>query len=438
MNAFTNFFKEPAPSTDKITDPELIKKLYRSQRIKMFIGMYVGYMLFYFTRKNISPVLHIFSKEMNISMMELGVLGTTFYITYGVGKFLSGMLADRSNIRVFMAVGLFMASLVNIFFGFWDTLWILTILWGLNGAFQSMGFPPVAKGLVHWYAPNHRATMWTLWSSSHTAGTFCIGLLAAVLLKYFGWRSAFYVPGVMGIITSLILFKTLRDRPVTMGLPAVEDYSGQHMPVKTESGLTQWQTLKKYVFSNPFLWMLCISYIFVYLIRFGTLDWATKFMFDVRGIDKVRVAIMWSIMPLFGMPGGIVAGWIADRYFDGRCTPINIIYLILLAGSIYGFYELASMDNFYLTCFFLAAIGFLVDGPQNLVGGVQVSRITVPEAVSAACGFAGMFGYVGAALSGVGLAYVTEHWGWAGMYGVCIASCFIAAGLIATTWKREK
>ena len=37
---------------------------------------------------------------------------------------------------------------------------------------------------------------------------------------------------------------------------------------------------------------------FIYIIRFGTLDWATIFLYDVKGIDQVSVAIFWTLMPL--------------------------------------------------------------------------------------------------------------------------------------------
>jgi MFS transporter, OPA family, sugar phosphate sensor protein UhpC len=436
INLFS-YFKEVPPAQNKLTDDKVIRRKYRYWRWRMFYSMYIGYVVFYFTRKNISPALHIFSEELGISILELGILSSVFYVTYGIGKFLSGTLADRSNIRFFMAAGLFFASVINLFFGFIETLWLLSFFWGLNGAFQSMGFPPVARGLVHWFSAKERATKWTIWSSSHTAGTFLIGIIVAFLIKYVGWRAAFYVPGIIGIFTSFYLANRLRDRPVSLGLPPIEDFKKSPMPVVKEKALTHWQVLKKHVFNNPYLWSLCFAYIFIYLIRFGTLDWATKFMYDVRGIDKVRVAFMWSIMPLFGMPGGIIAGLIADKFFQGRCTPINIIYLILLAGSIFGFYHYAGMNHFALTCFFLACIGFFVDGPQNLVGGVQVSRITVPEAVSTACGLSGLFGYIGAIISGVGLAYITENFGWAAMYYTCIASCFIACFLVALSWKKE-
>ncbi len=411
---------------------------YRYWRWRMFLGMYAGYVIYYFTRKNLAPVLPLFSKELGISLMDLGILGSIFYVTYGVGKFISGLLADRSSIRLFMPAGLALASITNILFSTTETLWLLALLWGLNGAFQSMGFPPVAKGLTSWFSASERATKWTLWSSSHTAGTFLIGILAAALMQHYGWRSAFLVPGVLGLITAVLLFFTLRDRPQSIGMPSIETYRNDPAPVQVPAHLTHWQILRRYVFGNSSIWLLCLAYIFVYLIRFGTLDWSTKFLYDVRGIEPVRVALIWSLMPLFGMPGGIVAGWIADRFFHGRCVPITIIYLVLLAASILGFYRFAGPQNIALTCVFLAAIGFFVDGPQNLVGGVQVSRITAPQAVSAACGLTGLFGYIGAMLSGVGLAAITDAAGWAAMFGTCIISCGIAALLVSLTWRAER
>jgi sugar phosphate permease len=436
LKGIINKYKS-APEIARITDKTEVKKLYRKHRWSMFYSMYIGYCVFYFTRKNISPALHVFSKEMGISLLELGIMGSVFYCTYGVGKFLSGCLTDKTNIRYLFTTGLLLASIVNLIFGTLHTVWIMAFFWGLNGAFQSLGAPPCAKGLVYWFSPSERATKWTIWSSSHTAGTFTIGIIVAFLLKYYGWQAAFYVPGIIGVVVSLFLFTKLRDTPVSMGLPPIDEYHNDPAPIVKEKGLDHWSTLKKYVFANPYLWYLSLANFFVYLIRFGTLDWGTIFMYEVRGIDPIKVAVMWSIMPLFGVPGGIVAGWLADKFWQGRCTQINIIYLVILGFSIWGFYVYAGVNNILLTCIFLGAIGFFVDGPQNLVSGVQVSRITVPEAVATANGVAGMFGYIGAVVSGVGFAAVTETFGWKGMYGLCILSCVLAGLFVLCVWKKE-
>lgn len=435
FSKFINWMK-PLPDAPRITDDQLVKKMYRNWRIRMFFGMYVGYVLFYLCRKNISFVAPSLMESTGMTIMEYGILGSTMYVTYGIGKFVSGVLADKCNIRSFMALGLIGSSLINLFFGFISTFWILAFFWGLNGVFQSAGFPPVAKGLVYWFAPKERATKWTLWSSSHTVGTAIVGVMAGLFLKYGAWHAAFYVPGVLGLAFGLSMLKILSDKPTAVGLPPIEEHMHDVLPIKKESGLTAWQILKKYVFANPFLWSLAIAYIFIYFIRFATLDWSAKFMVD-RGINPANSAFLLTLMPLIGTLGGISSGWLADRFFKGRCTPINLIFLTLLIGSLYGAYHFTSAANYWLTAFFLAAVGFFVDGPQNLVGGVQTSRITVQESVSAACGFTGMFGYLGAFLSGMGGAYLLERWSWAGVYWACGICCVLAMIFVALTWKRE-
>ena len=410
----------------------------------MFIGMYIGYTIFYFTRKNISPALPLISEKLDIDIIQLGILSSVFYVVYGIGKFISGLLADRANIRMFMAIGLFLASLIHLFIGFLDSLYLIVFFWGLNGAFQSMGFPPIAKGLVHWFSQRERATKWTILSSSHTAGTFGIGLLVAGIINLYnkgvvGWEAVFYVPGIIGCLTAIFLFITLRDRPVSLGLPPIEDHKNERPIVELiEKSKSHWELLKKHIFTNKYIWLLSLANMFIYIIRFGTLDWATIFLYDIKGIDQVQVAIFWTLMPLAGIPGGIVAGYLADKFWNGRCVPINVIYLVLLTFSIVVFYFYSGPNNIILTGVFLLLIGFLIDGPQNLISGVQASRVTVKQAISAACGMTGFFGYVGATFSGIGLAYITESFGWMAMYGVCALSSVLCLILVLMTYKKEK
>lgn len=411
--------------------------------------MYFGYALFYFTRKNldiIKPTLinnHLFTVE------ELGTIGMVIYLTYGIGKFVSGVVADKCNIRSVMAVGLFSSSIINILFAFLPQLqsmglplsltFMASFLWGLNGVAQSMGFPPVAKGLVYWFSPSERATKWTLWSSSHTFGAFFVAQLISLLAwMKFGWQMSFIVPACLGIVYSIFMLYAMTDKPSTVGLPAIEVYRNDIMPVtKEKSDMSQWEIVRKYVLTNPFLWALAFSYVFIYYVRFATLDWATTFLVQDRGFTQAMAASAASAMPFLGMPGGIVAGYLADRFFQGRCTQMNLIYLVILAASCWGFYKVASVDAFLMTAVFSAFIGFFVDGPQNLAGGVQASRVTVQESVSAACGFTGMFGYFGAMLSSKGAAYISTNYGWKGVYISCIFACIIAMIFISTTWKKE-
>ncbi len=447
--AIANWFK-PLPDAQPLTDEQEIKRLYRSWRIKMFFSMYFGYALFYFTRKNLDIIKPVLIEKNLFTIEQLGTIGLMIYLTYGIGKFISGMLADKCNIRVFMAVGLFASSLINLAFAFLPQIqhmlpvsitFLASFLWGLNGAAQSMGFPPVAKGLVHWFSPSERATKWTLWSSSHTFGAFFVAQLISLLawLKC-GWQMSFIVPAAMGIAYSIFMVFYMADTPKSVGLPAIEIYRQDTVaPVKSKIGMTRWEIIVTYVLKNPFLWALAISYIFIYYVRFATLDWATTFLVQDRGFSMEKAAAAASAMPFLGMPGGIVAGYLADKFFGGRCTQINLIYLAILAASCWCFYKYAAVNAFWVTAIFAAFIGFFVDGPQNLAGGVQATRVTVQDAASAACGLTGMCGYFGAMLASKGAAYISEnHGGWRGVYISCIIACVIAGICIATTWKKEQ
>lgn len=79
---------------------------------------------------------------------DIGLLATLFYITYGLSKFFSGIVSDRSNARYFMGVGLIATGVVNILFGFSTSLWAFALLWALNAFFRGWGAPVCARLLT--------------------------------------------------------------------------------------------------------------------------------------------------------------------------------------------------------------------------------------------------------------------------------------------------
>ena len=99
-NAFINFFKEPAPATP-IQDKQEIRRKYTRFQWQILCSLYLGYVISYIGRKNLSIAMPDLCKALNLSNTKLGVLNSSFYITYGIGKFFNGMLSDRSNVKTF-------------------------------------------------------------------------------------------------------------------------------------------------------------------------------------------------------------------------------------------------------------------------------------------------------------------------------------------------
>ena len=153
LHKFLDWFKPLPPAAHKITDPVEVDKQYKKFRVKLFISAYIGYAMYYVTRQNLNPIAHVFKPATGMTDDQFGLMVSISLIAYGVGKFLSGMLADKSNIRVFLAFGLMASSVINLFFGYLHSFYLLVFFWTLNQAFQSMGFPPIARIFAYWFSP---------------------------------------------------------------------------------------------------------------------------------------------------------------------------------------------------------------------------------------------------------------------------------------------
>lgn len=443
LQKFIDWFKPLPEAAEQVTDPQEIDKQYKRWRLRLFLSAYLGYTMYYVTRQNLNSIAHVFKAETGMTNEQFGLMVSISLIAYGIGKFVSGMCADKSNIRVFLAFGLMASSVINLFFGYLTSFLLIIFFWTLNQSFQSMGLPPIARIFAYWFSPKERAEKWTLWASSHTAGLTIAALIAAAILKLMDitplvhWQYVFVLSGLFGLGTSIYILNNTTDTPASVGLPPVEAYTGcqQLVTKQVNEGKSYWGLLCKYVLTNKYIWILSAADLCIYFVRYVTLSWAAIFL-DTREVSKASIPLIFMLNPLVGSIGGISAGILTDKVFRGRCTPSNVIFFILLGISSYCFYLFAGPNHLFLTGFFIAAVGFFVAGPQSLLS-VQISLLTTKESVAAACGFCGLFSYTGGFLAGSGASYILTHWGWAGIFNSCIIACAAGLALIMTIWRTE-
>ena len=398
-------------------------------------------------------------QALHLSNTELGLLGSSLYVTYGIGKFINGVLADKANVRTFLPTALILSAICNLcfvlssifvtpghisFFGLPSgtiLLWLLCFFWGANGWFQSCGFPPVAKSLSYWFSNSERGTKWSLWSTSHQIGVFAAVMLSGFAIDKFGWMAAFYIPAVICIITGIWLFNRLRDKPQTIGLPDVEKFRNEPEAKAEEDeendNRSYFQIFKEHIICNPVIWMLAIAYIFVYIIRFGTEDWLVKYLVEVKHNPLPLASSKLSSLALIGAGGAICAGVISDRIFKGNRTPINIIFLVCLIFSLLAFVANPAENNI-MDFVYAAMIGVFTAGPQMLIGGLCAVESSSKKVASASIGFTGVFGYVGAALSSGGTGFMVDKFGWNGAIAFWLVSTAICVGICVILLIYEK
>lgn len=436
MNALFNLFK-PAPAIKPIENPETIDSTFQYWRIRIFYSMFIGYAFYYFSRKSFTFAMPGLIDDLGLTKGDLGLLGSILYITYGVSKFASGILADRSNSRYFMAFGLIITGVLNILFGLSSSLLLLAIFWGLNGWFQGFGWPPCARFLTQWYSQNERGSWWSSWNVSHNIGAFLIPWIIGACLYFFDWRAAMYLPGVLCILGGLFLVNRLRDTPQSLGLPPVEVYRNDFGGVTKDDldgkrGSTR-KILVESVLKNKYIWMLSIAYFFVYIVRTGINDWTALFLHEQKGYSLLAANGYVSLFEAGGFFGSLAAGWASDRIFAAKRGPVNVLFAIgmLISTLLFWF----TPEGYpWLDSAAIFVIGFMVFGPQMLIG-VAAAELSHKKAAATSTGFAGCFAYMGAACAGYPLGKITQDLGWDGFFLAMIVCCVVSVVLLVPLWS---
>ncbi len=431
-----NIFNSSQAIVQKISSQKEVDEQYRYWRKRILYTTFIGYAFYYFCRVNISMALPYMQKDLHFNKFQLGLIVSVLQITYGIGKFLNGIIADRSNPRYVMTIGLLCSGIANLLFGFSSMLWTLAILWGLNGWFQSMGFPAGARLLSHWYTPKEYGKIWGIFGCSHQVGAAII-FIAGGYLVLLGWKYVFIVPSILAFVTAIFLFNRLRDIPENMGLPPVEEYKGEKLrsiaPVRVKKSKFFNEALFKNVLSNKFVWLTAFGNMFLYIVRYGLVTWTPLFISANKGVNVTKAGWVLAAFELVGIAGMLLAGYISDKSFKARRGPTMAIYMFLLGLCIFLFW-ITPYGNTFLIILILALSGFLVYGPLMLVS-VAAATYAGKKSAASSSGFTGFWGYVGATISGFGVGGVAEYYGWKGAFMLILLSAFLSALFFALTWK---
>lgn len=423
---------------EEFLSSEQNRKIYNKWRVRVLLSVILGYATFYLCRQNFSMIMPAFMEEFKYTKTELGFVLTLAAIVYGVGKFVNGYFSDRSNARYFMSLGLFASAITTFFLGLSDSLFFLGTLWVINNWFQSMGWPPAAKVITHWFAPKELGTKWAYGSGSHQIGGAVTLVVSGYLVSDFGWRSAFFVPSIIALFIAYILFNRLRESPEELGLPCVELYKSQIVDgsfPKKEDNISLSEIIQK-VFLNKKMWYIGFANMFLYIVRLGVVSWAPLFLKEFKHMSITESGWYVATYDLAGLLGGISAGVISDKIFKGQRGPVGMFFMLALAGAIAIFW-LTPANYLFLNGLMMALLGFFVYGPQILVG-VASADFSSKKAIGTANGLAGTMGYLGSGISGVCVGFISDRWGWDMVFMFFIVSAVFGSLFFYLTWEKSR
>lgn len=434
-------------------------KRFKYWQARTIVATMIGYALFYFVRKNFSLAMPGMEADLGISKTSLGIFLTLNGVVYGLSRFVNGILADRMNARWFMAIGLGLCALANFAFGFGEDVsyWLtgkhsgdqfgnvmilfMGIMWVINGMLQGTGFPPCARLLTHWIPPHQLATKMSVWNTSHSIGAGLVVILCGYIMTHMGvgpdhvgaWRWCFWIPSGIAFVGAIGLVVFLRDTPTSVNLPELEGTEvKEEEPVDRKSSEYK-AFLMKHVFGNPLIWILGFANFFVYVVRFSVLDWGPSLLSQSKGVSLEHAGWLVAMFEIAGIVGMLAAGWATDKWLKGRAHRTCVFCMAGAALFVFLFWQLPADAPVWMLFATLCAAGFCIYGPQALIGIAAANQAT-KKAAATANGLTGLFGYASTVVSGVGLGYLAQHYGWGSAYIGIIAMALIGMVVFLLMW----
>lgn len=280
--------------------------IYRNYVLGMLTLVYV----FNFIDRQLLVILQeSIKKELHLSDTQLGLLSgftfAIFYVTLGVPI---ARVADKKNRRNIVTMSLGLWSIMTAFSGLARNFIQLLIARIGVGVGEAGGSPPAHAMISDYFPPEKRSTALSVYSTGIYIGILVGFLMGGYLNQHLGWRTAFFVLGIPGILFSLFFFTTVKE-PRRGATDSNAASSGQSHSFS--------EVLRFLYSTKTFVYLTLATGLHVFCI-YGLLNWAPSFLSRLHGMKNSDIGV--SLGLIFGIGGaiGTFAGGFLTDYFGKK------------------------------------------------------------------------------------------------------------------------
>ena len=379
-----------------LVDQNKIASQYSKYRKEVLASIIILYGFGYTCRLALSVVKKPLIDNGIFSISDLGLVGSSYFYGYALGKFFNGFFADYANIKRFFTFGLIASGLINISMGLNQSIMLWVIFWFINGWVQGIGAPSCAIALTNWFSPKERGRYYGIWSTAHSIGEGLTFIGTAALVDYFSWRAGFIVPGILLIIVTVIGYRFLQDSPKGLGLPSIGSWKKETYLKPISKNFKEVLNNQLKIVKYPSIWILGLASSTMYVTRYAINSWGILYLQEIRGFSLVEAGSIIGLNTFTGIIGCVAYGFISDKYFNARRPPVTLMFGIVEIASLFLIF-FGPDSTVVLTIAFLI-YGFTLSGLLAVLGGLFAIDIAPKNISGAAMGFIGLFSYIGAGL----------------------------------------
>lgn len=217
-------------------------------------------------RQVFNVVLPLIKNDLQLTDAQLGSIATVFNLFYALLVPVAGYIGDLYSRKWLVVISVLFFSVATMFTGMSNTMLMLIITRSMaTGGGEAM-YGPANYALLASYHKNTRAFAMSIHQTAYYIGIILSGFLAGYIGEKWGWRSAFYLFGTVGLIHGIVLIFRLKDKNNNRKSDNVEK-------LKFIEGF-------KLLFSTPTALILTISFSGLIFVLTGYLTWTPTYLYE--------------------------------------------------------------------------------------------------------------------------------------------------------------
>jgi MFS family permease len=376
----------------------------------------------YADRQAIFSVFPLLEKEMNLTTLELGLLGSSFAWVYGLGAPFAGAIVDRVRRKAAILWGLQAWSVICIATAFSKNFRHLLFFRAAEGLGETFYFPASVSLISDYHGRTTRSRALGLHQTSVYVGTIAGGFFAGLIGQNYGWRWSFVVFGALGVVLGFVLNGLL----IEPRRGASEEGAADALPQERLS----FRGFIRLLRTTPVALLLMGAFLCSNFVAVVLLSWMPKFLYDRFHLSLAMAGLAATVFAqVASMVGSPLGGWLADKLRER--TPGGRM-IVQAAGVLCG-------APFVYLCGATQSVGWLIVAliAWGLFKGIydanifaSVFDVVPPEARGSAAGFMNMIGWLGGGGSApVVIGWVAQKTGLGAAISLA-AAVYAAAGLL--------
>jgi MFS transporter, Spinster family, sphingosine-1-phosphate transporter len=329
----------------------------------------------YIDRQVLPAVAPAMQRELGLTDTEIGAMEAALLLSFTVLAPVFGWLGDRYSRTKLMAAAAVVWSIATGLSAWLDkspllppSMHLRVPLFGVIGlsaigaglccvrALVGVGessYSTITPGLVADYFPmKRRATALGIFQAAIPMG-FALGfVLGGLLARFFGWRAAFLLVGLPGLLMAAVVWKLREPKR------GVYDPPASHTASSDQADKAPWWQTTKEIFTTPDWLLSTAGYTAATFVLGAFATWATMMMVREKHMSDTAANVVLGVVTLVaGAAGTFGGGWIADRVAAKRR---NGYYLICAVGSFLAIFPAFIALVAHSPLFFIPAIFFAV------------------------------------------------------------------------------